>query len=170
MSDNIWVILQRTLASEYSALKARLGRILGSEELAKEVLHEVYLRLNVSSNRPRIEISKPEAYISRMAINVARDMERDASRQKRKADALNVMNLTQPQANLADEMEAHFRVEDLKAIMAGLPPLRLKILLAVMAEGASHEEIAWRYNISKRAVQRHLRLALDYCLRHAEKK
>ena len=55
----------------------RLRKRLGSEDLANDVLHETYLRVDRMEMPPNL--AQPNAYLYRMALNIAAD--------RRQADA-----------------------------------------------------------------------------------
>ena len=62
--------LQRFIASHYDDLRCRLVAYLGSEDLAGDSLHDVWLRLATSQ---AAEVRNPGAYVFRMACNLAVD-------------------------------------------------------------------------------------------------
>lgn len=69
--------LVKLFLTSYEDFKVRLRKRLGSEELANDVLHETYLRVDRMVETP--DIAQPSAYLYRMALNIAAD--------RRQADA-----------------------------------------------------------------------------------
>ncbi|ETK13971.1 putative ECF-type RNA polymerase sigma factor, partial [Pseudomonas sp. FH1] len=63
--------------ASYEDFKVRLRKRLGSEDLANDVLHETYLRVDRMDVPPNLQ--QPNAYLYRMALNIAAD--------RRQADA-----------------------------------------------------------------------------------
>ena len=63
--------------ASYEDFKVRLRKRLGSEDLANDVLHETYLRVDRMDMPPNL--AQPNAYLYRMALNIAAD--------RRQADA-----------------------------------------------------------------------------------
>ena len=63
--------------TSYEDFRVRLRRRLGSEDLANDVLHETYLRVDRMETPPNL--LRPNAYLYRMALNIAAD--------RRQADA-----------------------------------------------------------------------------------
>lgn len=63
--------------TSYEDFRVRLRRRLGSEDLANDVLHETYLRVDRMETPPNV--LRPNAYLYRMALNIAAD--------RRQADA-----------------------------------------------------------------------------------
>nr|BFE96484.1 hypothetical protein GCM10020185_70200 [Pseudomonas brassicacearum subsp. brassicacearum] len=77
MKDSGRSPLVKLFLTSYEDFKVRLRRRLGSEELANDVLHETYLRVDRMIDTQ--EIAQPNAYLYRMALNIAAD--------RRQADA-----------------------------------------------------------------------------------
>lgn len=63
--------LQRLLVANYERLRRRLVRHLGCLDMASECLHDAWLRLGDVEVRPAVR--NPEAYVYRVACNVAMD-------------------------------------------------------------------------------------------------
>ncbi|WP_198087953.1 RNA polymerase sigma factor [Variovorax sp. E3] len=72
------VDLQAHLATHYKALHRRLERQLGCRDLASECLHDAWLRLG--ERQPRETPANPDAYIYRVACNLAMDSLRERKR------------------------------------------------------------------------------------------
>ncbi len=77
MKDSGRSPLVKLFLTSYEDFKVRLRRRLGSEELANDVLKETYLRVDRMIDTQ--EIAQPNAYLYRMALNIAAD--------RRQADA-----------------------------------------------------------------------------------
>jgi DNA-directed RNA polymerase specialized sigma24 family protein len=71
MAESKLLSLSQAIVAGYTDLRRRLTRRLGSEELASEVLHETYLRLNAVADTGVVQ--RPEDYIFRVALNIASD-------------------------------------------------------------------------------------------------
>jgi RNA polymerase sigma factor (sigma-70 family) len=125
-------------------------------------MHETYLRLRHSEVVGAVQ--KPDAYIFRIALNIATDKRREANRRASLAEVLAVTGLQDDTRDLSREMEARLQVEVLKQALAELPPRRRAIFVAARVDGISHEEIARRLDLSRTMVQKELRRAIDYCL------
>jgi RNA polymerase sigma factor (sigma-70 family) len=74
-----WDLLRALLVDRYEELKRRLARRLGSSDLATEALQETWLRLQ-RPGEPGV-LNRPDAYLFRVALNVAADR-RDAERRR----------------------------------------------------------------------------------------
>jgi RNA polymerase sigma-70 factor (ECF subfamily) len=170
MTGTTWEALRQLLVDRYDDLRRRLARRLGSAELATEVLHETYLRLNRDSVELGV-VQSPKAYLFRSALNVAADHHRKA--EGRRLDTLETETLR----GIADAaidpvkaMEARLEVTTLERALEELTPRRRAILIAARLEEVPHVEIAARFGISTRMVEKELRAALLHCSARLEKK
>jgi RNA polymerase sigma factor (sigma-70 family) len=161
MTGNALSQLQRLLVARYGALKTRLTRRLGSEDLASEALQDTWLRLQ--GEQSAMVVHSPEAYLFRTAVNVANDRRRAEARRLTRAevDALLMVPDDSPEPDRV--LTARRELRDFAAILAELPPRQRDILLAARLHGMQRNEIAARYGISKRMVLRELAAAQDYC-------
>jgi RNA polymerase sigma factor (sigma-70 family) len=160
--------LRALLTDSYNDLKRRLARRLGSVDAAGDVLHETYLRLERFDRLA--PVGNPQAYLLRMALNVAFDHERA---QKRLLTAVEIHDLWRlgddtidPETIAADRSE----VALFKAALRELSPRSREILMAARIEELPHEVIAMRFGISTRMVQHELRSALEHCAKRLERK
>lgn len=71
MNDKTPGRLLRVFLASYEQFRVRLRRRLGSDDLAGDVLHETYLRVG-RMDEPE-DLQRPDAYLYRMALNVAAD-------------------------------------------------------------------------------------------------
>ena len=168
MSDSVWASLRQTITLHYEEIKTRLTRSLGSRELADDVLHETFLRLQRSEAIGAIR--QPQSYIFRIALNIAADRRREERRRASHAEILAAIRLHEEQPNLSREIEARSDVEALKRALAQLPPRRRAILIAARVDGLSHETIAERFDISRTMVQKELRRAIRHCVEYLEQR
>jgi RNA polymerase sigma factor (sigma-70 family) len=169
MTETNWGTLRQLLIDGYDDLRRRLARRLGSMELATEILHETYLRLD---RRPAElgTIRSPKAYLFRTALNVAADHHRDPG--ERRLSKLEIEALRQIADAALDPvkaMEARLEVATLQRALDELTPRRRAILIAARLEEVPHAEIAARFGISTRMVEKELRSALLHCSRRLEK-
>jgi RNA polymerase sigma-70 factor (ECF subfamily) len=170
MTGTTWDALRQLLVERYDDLRRRLARRLGSAELATEVLHETYLRLNRDSAELGM-VQSPNAYLFRTALNVAADHHRKA--EGRRLSTLEIDTLrgvADAAIDPARAMEARLEVTTLERALEELTPRRRAILIAARLEDVPHVEIAARFGISTRMVEKDLRAALLHCSERLEKK
>jgi RNA polymerase sigma factor (sigma-70 family) len=161
MTETNWAALQRRLLLRYDALKMVLTRRLGSAQLAGDALQETWLRLERGGELDRVH--SIDSYLLRIAFNLARDQLRSESRRLTISEVEILLRVPDDAPDPAQTAVARSDLRTLKAIMAELPPRQRAILLAARLDGVPRREIARRYGISQRLVQRELQEAQDYC-------
>lgn len=168
MSDNT-VSLRELFLARYGAFRRRLQARLGSPELAEDALQEAWLKVDAMSETGQVK--HPQAYLFRIAVNVAEDQRRSDSRllSMGEIDALYDEvsdDLADPARIVLGRAEAGL----LEEALAELPPRRRAIVIAARLEEVPHREIAERFGISLRTVEKELRAGLEHCCRRLEKK
>jgi RNA polymerase sigma factor (sigma-70 family) len=161
VTEATWTMLRLLLVDRYGEFKARLARRLGSTELAVEALQETWLRLE-RPGRP-IALQRPDAYLFRIALNVAANR-RDADRRRLALSEVEALRHIDDE-EIDPERIAASRSEIAALIRAldELPPRCRAIFLAARSEGLPHKVIAARHGISTRMVERELKRALEHC-------
>jgi RNA polymerase sigma-70 factor (ECF subfamily) len=155
--------LRTLLVESYDLLIGRLERRFGSPELARDVLHDTYLRLERGDEiRP---LSSPFGYLLRIATNIAHDRRRSARRLATVAEIETTFNLVDEYPDPARAAEAKSDFEAIGRAIAKLPPRRREILMASFQENLSSRAIAERFGLSTRTIDLELREARDYCAR-----
>jgi len=151
--------LQAHLAAHYAVLHQRLERQLGCSDLASECLHDAWLRLG--ERRSQETPANPEAYIYRVACNLAMDSLRARKRwigvNDEGAD-VDVIADGQPGPELI--AEARSEVAAVDRAMQRLPRRHQSVLLALRWHEMSRQEVARRHGVSVRKVDTALRQAL----------
>ena len=168
MKDAGQSVMGQLFLSSYEDFRVRLRRRLGSEDLANDVLHETWLRVDRMETPPNL--LKPNAYLYRMALNIAAD--------RRQADArLLTGSEVEELLQSADEAQDPSRVvggqkeiQSLVKALYELPARRRKILIAARLEEAPHLEISQRFGISTRMVEKEIKAALGHCAKRLERK
>jgi RNA polymerase sigma factor (sigma-70 family) len=161
MTETSLAALRRLLVLRYDDLKLRLTRRLGSADLAHEILHETWLRLDRSDSTAAVQ--SHDGYLFRAAMNTALDRQRAENRRLTAAEVEGLLEVVDESPDPAQIAETRSDLRAMQTIMLGLPPRQHAILLAARLEGLSRQEIAQRFRISVRLVQRELQEAQDYC-------
>lgn len=167
MTEARWVALQRHLLTRYAELKRRLTRYLGSADLASEALHDTWLRLERGGELATVR--NPQTYLYSMAINIASNRRRAESRRLTASEVEAWLEVPDEAPDAARVLEARVELEALLAIIGELPVRQRAILLAARLDGAPRREIAARFGVSERFVQRELQAAHDHCAVRLEK-
>ncbi|WP_398496222.1 RNA polymerase sigma factor [Variovorax sp.] len=158
--------LQEYLVANYERLRQRLLRHLGCPDLASDCLHDAWLRL--SDVEVRAAIHSPEAYIYRMACNVAMDRLRGNRAWQYTGDADTELEHFADETPGPDHIAAaRSELAAVERAMARLPRRHRSVLVALRIDEMTRQEVASRYGLSLRTVDTALRQALDYCAEHS---
>lgn len=152
----------------YAALRKRLRYRLGSDDLANDVLHETWLRIEHMDENT--SIFNPTAYLYRTALNVASDRYQQAPRLLLVGE---IDELLQLEDDLQDPVRitaARNELDELRVALRALPYRQREILIASRLEEQPHREIALRFRISTRMVEKELKEALEFCGRRLARK
>jgi RNA polymerase sigma-70 factor (ECF subfamily) len=161
MSDFDRSMLRDVFVSSYETLKIHLTRKLGCEVLAREALHDTYLRLHRPGD---ITVVQPRAYLWRMALNVASDNRRNQKRAAHNAQIdAHMLEMGDDAADSARWLAARQDLETLENALAELTPRRRRILLESRLDGFTLRQIAGRLNVSQRLVELELKAAVLFC-------
>lgn len=156
-----WALLRDVLAERYDEFRTRLGRWLGSDELARESLNETWLRLHREDMLGRVQ--NPAAYVLRTAVNIATDWRRGDVRRARRSEVRDLIELASSMPDAERELAARQELETLQRAVGELPKRTRRILIAARVHGRGQQEIAVEFGISARMVRLELRRALDFC-------
>jgi RNA polymerase sigma-70 factor (ECF subfamily) len=167
MIETSWEMLRQLLARKYDVFRCRLTRRLGSADLASEVLHEMWLRLDRNGNAGLVQ--SPNAYLFRTALNVATDRRRSDQRRAKMFEIQAALEIPDDNPGPAREAEARLEIQALEKALEELTPRRRMILLASRLEGAPLKEIAERLDVSQRLVEIELKHALEHCALRLER-
>ena len=161
MTDASLAALRRVFLKRYEELKSRLARHLGSSDLAHDALQDTWLRLERGEGIATVR--SRDAYLFRIAVNFARDRQRTEDRRLTSNEIETLLTIADDAPDAERVVEARSELRMLEAVMAELPPRQRAILLAARLDDLPRREIARRYRISTRLVQRELQEAQDYC-------
>lgn len=167
MADSNRLTLRQLLVAGYNDMRRRLTRRLGSAELASEVLHETYLRLGRVGDA--VAVQRPKDYIFRVALNVAGDRRRSENRRLSYSEVEALYHFADAAIDAERTIEARSELVALGRAFEALTPRQRAILIAVRVDRTPHAELARRFGISERMIDKDLRRALEYCARHLER-
>ncbi|MBB5283801.1 RNA polymerase sigma-70 factor (ECF subfamily) [Rhabdobacter roseus] len=135
-------------------LHAHLLRMVKSEEEAREILQEVFLK--IWEHRDRIDPDRPfGAYLYRIAENRVYDYFRKIAREKRMADHF-LSNSVPFHTDPESDLQYRDSIQHLERAIQQLPPVRQKVYLLCKMEGKSYEEIAALLGISTATINDHI--------------
>jgi RNA polymerase sigma factor (sigma-70 family) len=163
MTENSLMALRRFLIDRYDEIKGRLTRRLGSPELAGDALQDAWVKIARVDTLG--EIRNPRGYILSIAMNAARDrMHDDDRRYLASAEIDGLLDVPDEAPDPARVAEARSELRNLESILQELPKRRRDILLAARIDKLPRQEIARRFGISQRLVEKELQRAAEYCL------
>lgn len=170
MSEQARPDLLDFLAKRYEDLKLRLTRVLGSDELAGDALQDTWLRLQ--SREDDGPVRSPTAYLVRIAVNIAVDIQRRQAKSLPLDEVNALMELSDPQPGPARAVEIRSDLQAAMKVMERMPSRRREILLMVRLEGLQQKEVARRLGVTVRTVEHELKRAhvfLDEHMKYAKK-
>lgn len=167
MSSLDWVALRELFIARYDDFRRRLRRRLGSDDLARETLHETFIAL--SRPGPPGAIGRPDAYLYRIALNIAAGRYRTAARRATMVEIEAAMDLVDEAARTAETVEARLDLDHLARAIEELPSRQRDILIAVRLHDKPVPEIAAALGVSRRLVEMELRQAVEYCAQRLER-
>jgi RNA polymerase sigma factor (sigma-70 family) len=164
------VVLRDCLAANYGRLYRRLLRHLGCPDQASDCLHDAWLRLGDMTVAATVQ--NPEAYVFRVACNVAIDRLR-SNRLLHQTMGETDVELEQfpdrvPGPDLITEARSDLATVD--RALQSLSHRHRDILFALRVEERTRHEVAAYHGISLRSVDTALRQALDYCAAQIDQK
>jgi RNA polymerase sigma-70 factor (ECF subfamily) len=168
MAETNQAALRLLLASSYEEFKKRLSRRLGSDDFANEVLHETYLRVARMDNIGVVQ--DPRAYLFRIALNLAADRRQADSRRLNRSEIEALRHIADGALDPARITEGRREIEALERALNDMPARRRAIFIASRIEEIPHQEIAARFGISTRMIEKELKRALEYCGERLERR
>lgn len=158
MSDNAQLVLLDYLNKRYVTLKERLTRMLGNAELAGDALHDTWLRLKGKQDERLLD--NPGAYLVRMAVNIAVDIQRREVRMLAgdEIDAL-LDDMIDPAPGPEQTVAGRSELDMLHQVMQQMPERRQQIFTLVYVDELRHKEVADRLGVSVRTVDYELKCA-----------
>ncbi|MBO9685303.1 RNA polymerase sigma factor [Roseateles chitosanitabidus] len=163
MSEGVLPQLRNLLVQRYEQIRQSLTIKLGNADLAGDALHEVWLRLQ---RDPTISgpVQNPQAYLVRMGINLAIDVQRSQSKLMSTEEVEELMQaLPDPAPGPAELAELRSEMDVLMAALAEMPARRREVVLLVRLEGWPQKEVARHLAISLRTVESELKAAQEFC-------
>jgi RNA polymerase sigma factor (sigma-70 family) len=161
MTQSSQALLLKVLMNDYGILKGRLARRLGSADVADDVLQEAYLR--VSRMPAMAAVLHPRTYLFRIALNIAADRRRSEKRRLARSEVELLLRLDQDDLDPERIAQARSSVRALELALEELAPRRRAIFVAVRVNGLTVPEVAARFGLSTRYIERELKDALDHC-------
>ena len=155
--------------AHWRSLCDRLSYHTNSPDIAEEALQETWIRLDaMPDDKERLPIRNRQAFILRVASNIAIDLLRRERRHTASAISDETVLAAIADATPGPETIAIDRNElrQLVIALATLPPKARHALFLNRCEGLSHAEIAHCLGVSQSMVAKYLAQALRHCRDH----
>ena len=135
-------------------LFAYLIKLLKSEDIACEVLQEVFIK--VWHNRQHIDVKQSfRPYLFRIAENCAYDFFRKVARDKKLQEAL-IRNACKDYSPVEEDLLTKEKSYLLQEAIDALPPKRREVFQLVKIEQRSYEEVSHMLHVSVSTVNDHI--------------
>ena len=135
-------------------LLAYLIRLLKSEDMACEVLHEVFIKL--WNNRQHIDATQSfRSYLFRIAENCVYDFFRKAARDK-KLQTILIHSACEDYNPIEEAVYMKERSQLLQEAIDALPPKRRQVFQMIKIEQRSYEEVSHMLHVSVSTVNDHI--------------
>lgn len=158
--------LIRVYLDHWQILRRQLVRKTGSLDLAEDALQETWLRLARMKNGPAI-IQDRQAYVLRVAANIATDLARRQHRYERRlAGEEELHSVADEQPSPETIVMDRDRLRRLVEALANLASRPRVALIMSRCEGLTHAQIAETLCVSESMVARYLVQALRHCRDH----
>lgn len=153
--------------SSWRRLVQRVARLTGNPDKAEDLLHAAYLRLE--DYRVRSKVERPEAFLAKAAVNIARDEYRHELVRAELPHSVHCLVDLMDDQPLQDEiLESRARLDRVRQGLAELSPRTREIFLMHRMEGMKYREIAAELGITVSAVEKHIAKAALFLAEWAE--
>ncbi|WP_315799379.1 RNA polymerase sigma factor [Bradyrhizobium sp. SZCCHNR1002] len=160
--------LRDVLVADYESLARRLTRCLGSPDVAREALHEAFVRADRVSDA--VPLRSPVDYLFRMALNLAKDHRKGERRLLNASEIEAIMALPDDRPGPAAAFESRLEFELFERALAELPQRKRDVFICAHIELVPHREIATRFGINVRTVEFDLQHAMEHLSRRLGRK
>lgn len=136
----------------WGRLLRQIATLSGRPQDANDYLNDAYVRMSEHGGMP---VRNFEAFMVRVAVNLARDEHRRERRRNVAADEdLNAIADASPTPE--EMLDVRQRLNAVRAMLSRLNPRTRQILLMHRLDGLRYREIAQRLGISESAVEKHI--------------
>lgn len=161
VSETNWGALRELFLVKYDSFRARLSRRLGSDDLAREALHETWVQLARPGGTKAV--LQPASYLFGIALNVAAGLRRVETRHASRLEIEAAFDVADEAAGPCEIVESRFNMEELERAIHELPSRQRVVLLAARIQGVPVQKIADGLGLSRRTVEMELKRAIEHC-------
>jgi len=165
MSENIRAALTEIYMARRLDIKQFLSARLGSAEEAEDVVQDLFLK--IQNMKPSSEIRNGEAFLYKIASNLAidryRQRQRARAREEKWAEESHQKIGTEwisERPSAEESADSKARLNKLVMALQDLPPQARRVFVLHKFDGLSHRAVAERLKISRSTVEKHMITAL----------
>ncbi|EDM38028.1 RNA polymerase ECF-type sigma factor [Pedobacter sp. BAL39] len=160
-----------TLYRNYSSrLFAKINHLVNDDEIAKELLQDVFMKL--WSQREKLDPTKSiKSFLFTIAVNLVYDHFRKLAKDKKYARSI-LQTAVDYYSHTEEEMHSKESLQLIRQAIDQLPPQRRQIFLMCKIDGKSYEQVANQLSISPSTVRDHIvkgnKIVRDYLLKNPD--
>jgi len=159
--------LKQLFLAHRRELQAYLTRRLRDREIAADLTQETFLRFAEQGSRTTVVDDR--SYLYRTATNLAIDHVRRIGRHRTDPTPYgDLAGIPEDQPGPEQIVDGRQRLNRLRAIVGKMPERTRQVFVLYRIEGLTYGEVAGRLGISVSSVQKHLAIALQHVLQHAD--
>lgn len=162
MSETTRSMLMRSMLARYTTLRSRLARRLGPE-LADDALQETWLRLETRGDLAPVQ--NPDAYLFRAALNAAGNLRKSEQRLLSFVEIEELLNVADDMPSPATIAEDRASIGIVEQALCELSDRQRAIFEEAFLGDASHHDLARRFGVTVRTIQKELKHGVDLCAR-----
>lgn len=174
LQDDADAVARQALVSAWLEARPALVRFLtartGSSAAAEDLVQDVWLRLHALTDEAVAEVRRPQAFLYRMAANLALDRSKAQRRagardlEWRRAQGANDVGDVADAPSAEDAVWARLKLERVMTAIGGMPPKTAEAFRLHKLSGLSQAEVAERMGVSRSAVEKYVAGALKELL------
>ncbi len=168
MADGSRALLRQTLLAAYADLKRSLAILLGSEDIANDVLHDTFLRVECGGEIGAVQ--NPRGYVFRIAMNLAHDRRRSERLRPSADDVSALLDVVDDAPDAARVTNGRQELDALKEALKELPERRRAIVTAAWLDEVKCADIARRFGLTEHMIRLELRRAREFCQSRVQQK
>jgi RNA polymerase sigma factor (sigma-70 family) len=161
-------LLLRSLLARYTAIRGRLAHRFGPQ-IAEDALQETWIRLETRAD-DLTPIKDPDAYVYRAALNTAHNLVKADSRRLTFVDIEELLGVVDDAPGPATIAADRADVAVVAKALSELTERQRIIFHEAFLGDVSHHELAERFGVGIRMIQKDLRRSIDLCARRLGKR
>lgn len=149
---------ERAFSVIYDRYKERLAgnlyKLLKSEELTKEILQDLFLK--IWDTREQLDPEKSfRSYLFKIGENMVNDYYRRAARDRNMRDKM-ILASTELYSHIEEQLFTKENAEMLQKAVDQMPPQRKQVFILCKLEGKSYKEVEQIMGINAKTINSHL--------------